>query len=199
MVLVLFAILAGVRAVGLSGKEVAQMIQPSTAGGKGPGALAKGEPAEAEILFESPVEVEEVLRIVGEENRDNLRMMEGSFRAGGEEIGDGFSVPARLETANEIERAWAMARTTSLVDMSLDGPNAQADEMKETMNDPRLREILVTKVLLEGDSLELALLPAQQSSAIKNISVITRSDIMEMFERVRKEAKRRGEPPPVFD
>jgi hypothetical protein len=71
--------------------------------------------------------------------------------------------------------------------------------MKETMNDPRLREILVTKVSLQGDSLELALLSAQQSSAIKDISVITRSDIMEMFERVRKEAKRRGEPPPVFD
>ena len=94
------------------------MIRPATAGGKGPGALAKTEPAQAEILFERPVEVEEVSRIVGEENRDNLRMMEGSFRAGGEEIGDGFSVPARLETAREIERAWAMARTSSLVDMS---------------------------------------------------------------------------------
>ena len=47
------------------------------------------------------------MRIVGEENRDNLTMLEDSFRAGGERIGDGFSVPSRLETAGEIERACA--------------------------------------------------------------------------------------------
>ena len=114
-----------------------------------------------------------------------------------ERIGDCFSVPARLETAGEIERAWATARTGALSDMS--GPGAQAGEMKQAMNDPGERGILVTNVSLEGDSLELELLPARQSSAIKNISVVTRSDLIEMFERVRKEAKRRVEPPPVFD
>lgn len=204
MVLVLFGVLVGIRAVGSPVSEVAQVIEPATASGKGPVAVAKAEPAEADILFKWPVEVEEVLRIVGEENRDNLTMMEGSFRAGGEEIVDSFSVPSRLETADEIERAWARARTGALVDMSQssagnadDGLRAQAGGMKGAMNDPGVREILVTKASLEGSSLEL--LPAHQSDAIKNISVITRSDLIEMFERVRKEAKRRGEPPPKFD
>jgi hypothetical protein len=67
------------------------------------------------------------------------------------------------------------------------------------MKDPGVGEILVTKASLQGSSLELDLLPAQQSNAIKSISVTTRSELMETFERVRKEAKRRGEPPPVFD
>ncbi len=91
--------------MGSSRSEVAQAIEPATAGGKVPAVANKGEPAEADILFKRPVEVEEVLRIAGEENRDNLTTMEGFFRAGGEEISDGFSVPARLETAGEIERA----------------------------------------------------------------------------------------------
>lgn len=112
-------------------------------------------------------------------------------------IGDSFSVPSRLETAGEIERSRARARKGSLADMSQkssekvdDGLGAQAGGV---------REILVTRASLEGDSPELELLPAQHSNAIKNISVVTRSDLIEMFERVRKEAKWRGEPPPVFD
>jgi hypothetical protein len=197
--LVLFGILVGVRAVGSSTSEVAHVIEPATAAGK-------GEPAEADILFKTPVEVDEVLMIVGEENRDNLATVEGSFRAGGEEIGDSFSVPSRLGTAEEIERAWARARTGALVDMSQssggsadDGLRAQAGGMKGAISDHGVREILVTKASLEGDSRELELLPAHQSSAIKNISVITRRDLIEMFERVRKEAKRRRVPPPKFD
>jgi hypothetical protein len=200
--LVLFGILVGVRAVGSSTSEVAQVIEPATAAGKGPGPVAKGEPAKADILFKTTVEVEEVLRIVGEENRDNLATAEGSFRAGGEEIGDSFSVPSRLETAEEIERAWARAPVRALVDMSQSSGGKADDGLRAQvagMNGPGVREILVTKASLEGDSLELELLPAHQSSAIKNISVITRSDLIEMFERVRKEAKRRGEPPPKFD
>lgn len=184
MVLVLFGILVGVRALGSSGSKVAQAIEPATADGKAPVVIKKGEPAEADILFNRPVEVEEVLRVVGEENQDNLSTMEGSFQAGGEEISDSFSVPPRLETAQEIERAWARARTSSLVDMS-------------QMSDPGVRKILVTKVSLEGNSLEL--LPARRSDAIKKISVITRSDLVKMFERARKGAKRKGEPPPKFD
>jgi hypothetical protein len=220
MILVLAGILIGVRIAGSSGSEVAQVKEPAPAGGKAPEAVAKVEPAMAEILFERPVEVEEVLRIVGEENRNNLTTMEGSFRAGGEEISDFFSVPPRLETAEEIERAWAEARTASAVDMSGvpkgpvvegpripqrasdkmdDEPRAQSGGMQDAMKDPGVGEILVTKASLQGSSLELDLLPAQQSNAIKSISVTTRSELMETFERVRKEAKRRGEPPPVFD
>lgn len=217
-VLLLAGILIGVRIAGSSGSEVALVKEP--AGGKAPEAIAKAEPAMAEILFTRPVEVEEVLRIVGEENRGNLTTMESSFRAGGEEVGDFFSVPPRLETAEEIERAWAEARTASVVDMSggpqvpvVEGPGMQqksSDEMDgepraqpggtpAAMEDPGVGEFLVTKVSLEGTSLEMKLLPAQQSNAIDKITVTTRSDLMEMFERARKEAKRRGEPPPVFD
>jgi len=137
------------------------VIEPATAGGKGPSTLANGELAEADILFKWPVEVEEVLRIVGEENRDNLTMMEGSFRAGGEEIGDSFSVPSRLGTAGEIECARAMERTSFLADMFGvtkgpvieepgmsrkmsdnvdDGLREQAGGMKGAMNDPGVRE-----------------------------------------------------------
>jgi hypothetical protein len=203
MFLVLFGMLVGIRAVGSSSGEVAQVIEPATAAGKGPRAVA--EPAEADIFFKRPVEIEEVLRIVGEENRDSLATMEGTFRAGGEEIGDSFSVPSRLETAEEIERAWARERTGFLVDMSqsmsgnVNDKLTQTDEIKEATNDPEMGESLVTKVSLQGNSTEVGLLPARQSEAIKNISVITRSDILEMFERARKEAKRRGEPPPKFD
>ncbi len=75
---------------------------------------------------------------------------------------------------------------------------AQASEMKEAMSEAGVREILVTRASLEGNSLELELLPAHQSDAIKNISVTTRSDLIKMFERARKEAKRRGESPPEF-
>lgn len=219
-ILVLAGILIGVRIAGSSGSEVALVKEPATAGGKAPEAVAKAEPAMAEILFKRPVAVEEVLRIVGEKNRDNLTTMESSFRAGGEEIGNFFSVPPRLETAEEIERAWAEARTASVVDMSggpqgpvvdgpgiqqkssdkMDGePRARPGETPDAMKGPGVGEFLVTKVSLEGTSLEMKLLPAQQSNAIEKIMVTTRSDLKEMFERARKEAKRRGEPPPVFD
>lgn len=220
MVLVLSGILVGIRAVGSSRSEVARVTEPASAGGKGPETVAAGEPAMADILFERSVEVEEVLRVVGEENRSNLTTMEGSFLAGGEEVWDSFSVPARLETAEEIERAWARARTSSLADMSgvpkepvMEEPGmplrtsdkmddelrAQAGEMKDAMKDPGMREVLVTRASLEGGSLELQRLPAQRSNAIKDISVITRGDLMEMIERARKEAKRRGESPLEFD
>lgn len=55
MVLVLFGILVGLRDVGSSSSEIAQMIEPATAAGKGPAAVAKAEPAEADILFKRPV------------------------------------------------------------------------------------------------------------------------------------------------
>ena len=219
-VLVLAGILIGVRIAGSSGSDVSLVKEPATAGGKAPEAVAKAEPAMAEILFKRPVGVEEVLRIVGEENRDNLTTMESSFRAGGVEIGEGVSVPPRLETAEEVERAWAEARWASLVDMSggrqgpvVEGPGIQqksSDEIggeprarpggtPDAMKGPRVGEFLVTKVSLEGTSLEMKLLPAQQSNAIGKITVTTRSDLKERFERAIKEAKRRGEPPPVFD
>ena len=60
-----------------------QVKVPATAGGKGPEAVAKVEPAMADILFKRPVEVEEVLEIAGEENGDNLTTMEGSLRLAG--------------------------------------------------------------------------------------------------------------------
>jgi hypothetical protein len=217
-VLVFFGLLIGMRIVGSSGDEATRVREPATAGGKGPGVV--GEPAMAEILFKNPIKVEEVLKIVGEENRGNLTTLEGSFRSGGEEIGDYFSVPSGLETAEEIERAWAKARAGSLADMSAvsEGPvveeprmpegasgeadaeiRAQSREMKDAMKDPGTREILVTKASLEVSSLELERLPAVQSNAIKTISVTTASDILEMMERAREDAKRRGEPPPKFD
>jgi hypothetical protein len=214
-VLVFSGILVGMRVVGSSGDEAMRVKEPATAGGKGPGAVEEGEPAMAEILFKKPVGVKEVLRIVGEDNRGNLTTLEGSFRAGGEEIGDFFSVPSGLETAEEIERAWVKARTGSLADMSAvsEGPvveepgmpegvsgeiRTQSREMKDAMKDPGTREILVTKASLEGSSLELERLPAVQSDAIKTISVTTGSDILEMMERAREDAQRRGEPPPKF-
>jgi hypothetical protein len=198
-VLVFSGILVGMRVVGSSRDE----------------AMRVKEPAMAEILFKRPVGVKEVLRIVGEDNRGNLTTLEGSFRAGGEEIGDFFSVPSGLETAEEIERAWVKARTGSLADMSAvsEGPvveepgmpegvsgeiRTQSREMKDAMKDPGTREILVTKASLEGSSLELERLPAVQSDAIKTISVTTGSDILEMMERAREDAQRRGEPPPKF-
>jgi hypothetical protein len=219
-VLVFSGILVGMRVVGSSGGEATRVKVPATAGGKGPGAVEEGEPAMAEILFKKPVGVKEVLRIVGEDNRGNLTTLEGSFRAGGEEIGDFFSVPSGLETAEEIERAWVKARKGSLADKSAvsEGPvveepglpegvsgeidaeiRTQSKEMKDAMKDPGTREILVTKASLEGSSLELKRLPAVQSDAIKTISVTTRSDILEMMERAREDAQRRGEPPPKFD
>ena len=220
-VLLLSGILAGTLVMRSRGGEVVRIERPKTADGKGPEAVKKVEPAMAEILFARPVGVEEVLRIVGEQNRENLETMEGTYRAGGDEITDSFSVPSRLETAEEIERAWARARLGSLADMSADvssgpvveGPGmpgkmgdrmegdlrSQADGMRDAMKSPGVRKIAVNKASLGGTSLELERLPAERSDAIARISVLTRSDLAEMIERVTREAKRRGEPPPRFN
>ncbi len=220
VVILLSGIFAGTLAVRSSGNEVVRAQRPATADGKGPEAVARVEPAMAEILFARPVRVDEILRIVGEENRGNLTTMEGTYRAGGEEIKDSFSVPSRLETAGEIEHAWARARVGSLADMSRvpKGPvveelgmprkmgdgmegalRTQADGMRDAMKSPKTREILVTKASLEGTSPEMERLPAEQSGAIERISVVTRSELLEMIDRVTREAKRRGEPPPSFN
>lgn len=227
MVLVLSGLLVGVRLVTRApGNEVSRVERPATAGVEAPKVAGKAKPAEpaepamADIFFERPVRVEEALKVVGGRNRENITTMEGAYRVGGDEITDMFSVPPGLKTAREMERAWVEARTGSLVDMSSGpqgpvlrepgtpegapgGPDGglreQRREMRDAIGEPRTREILVTRVSLEGSSAELERLPAGRSDAVGNVSVTTEGDLMEHIERLEREAERRGDPPPDFD
>ncbi len=219
VVLAVFGVLASLRFVA-SDIGAARVEEPKPGGDELSEPTGGGDPAMADIVFEGSVSVEEMLRAVGEDNRKNITMVESMFEAGGEERWESQSIPPGLATADEIKRHLARNRMGALADMSapLEGsvmeepgaPEGAREEidrevrrenrrMREAIEDPATREVRISKVSLEGDSVELERLPAEPSDAIENISVMTQGELMEMIEGVRKEAERRGDPPPEFD